>query len=165
MMSSPNRFKVLADLESEEGLSNTTKLSSEPKPQKEVRTKGQSQEVLSAVSATTIPPPEVFTEEDIEGATGDDDNEGATGDGDEDSGEGESEDESKLMQLRRQLRFRPVTRYECCSFSTLKVLEGRAYRLQHLWVGIVNCSQADLNKNVDMIAARRKEQEYFESSP
>ena len=46
-----------------------------------------------------------------------------------------------------------------------KVLEGRAYRLQHPWVGIVNRSQADINKNVNMIAARRKEQEYFESSP
>lgn len=47
----------------------------------------------------------------------------------------------------------------------IKVLEGRAYRLQHPWVGIVNRSQADINKNVDMIAARRKEREYFETSP
>lgn len=47
----------------------------------------------------------------------------------------------------------------------LKVLEGRAYRLQHPWVGIVNRSQADINKNVDMIIARRKESEYFETSP
>lgn len=46
-----------------------------------------------------------------------------------------------------------------------KVLEGRSYKLQHPWVGIVNRSQADINKNVDMMAARRKEQEYFESSP
>ena len=42
----------------------------------------------------------------------------------------------------------------------LKVLEGRQYRLQHPWVGIVNRSQADINRNVDMIAARRKEREY-----
>ncbi|KAH7835945.1 hypothetical protein Vadar_031343 [Vaccinium darrowii] len=49
--------------------------------------------------------------------------------------------------------------------NALDVLEGRSYRLQHPWVGIVNRSQADINKNVDMIAARRKEQEYFESSP
>ncbi|CAN6980475.1 unnamed protein product [Brassica rapa subsp. trilocularis] len=47
----------------------------------------------------------------------------------------------------------------------LDVLEGRAYRLQHPWVGIVNRSQADINKRVDMIAARRKEREYFETSP
>jgi dynamin GTPase len=32
-------------------------------------------------------------------------------------------------------------------------------------VGIVNRSQADINKNVDMLSARRKEKEYFESSP
>ncbi|KAM0847010.1 hypothetical protein ACQ4PT_055306 [Festuca glaucescens] len=49
--------------------------------------------------------------------------------------------------------------------DALDVLEGRAYRLQHPWVGIVNRSQADINKNVDMILARRKEQEFFESSP
>ncbi|KAL6187543.1 hypothetical protein ACLB2K_038941 [Fragaria x ananassa] len=49
--------------------------------------------------------------------------------------------------------------------NALDVIEGRAYRLQHPWVGIVNRSQADINKNVDMMAARRKEQEYFENSP
>ncbi|KAK9145249.1 hypothetical protein Sjap_005152 [Stephania japonica] len=49
--------------------------------------------------------------------------------------------------------------------NALDVLEGRSYRLQHPWVGIVNRSQADINKNVDMIAARRKEREYFSSSP
>ncbi|XP_010524455.1 PREDICTED: dynamin-related protein 1E [Tarenaya hassleriana] len=49
--------------------------------------------------------------------------------------------------------------------NALDVLEGRAYRLQHPWVGIVNRSQADINKNVDMMVARRKEREYFETSP
>ncbi|KAK9274258.1 hypothetical protein L1049_019072 [Liquidambar formosana] len=49
--------------------------------------------------------------------------------------------------------------------NALDVLEGRSYRLQHPWVGIVNRSQADINKNVDMIVARRKEREYFASSP
>ncbi|XP_028787296.1 dynamin-related protein 1E isoform X2 [Neltuma alba] len=49
--------------------------------------------------------------------------------------------------------------------NALEVLEGRSYRLQHPWVGIVNRSQADINKNVDMIAARRKEREYFATSP
>ncbi|KAL0865061.1 hypothetical protein Bca101_044179 [Brassica carinata] len=47
----------------------------------------------------------------------------------------------------------------------LDVLEGRSYHLQHPWVGIVNRSQADINKRVDMIAARRKEREYFETGP
>ncbi|KQJ97871.1 dynamin-related protein 1E [Brachypodium distachyon] len=49
--------------------------------------------------------------------------------------------------------------------NALDVLEGRAYRLQHPWVGIVNRSQADINRNVDMIIARKKEQEFFASSP
>ncbi|GAB4844246.1 Phragmoplastin drp1e [Ancistrocladus abbreviatus] len=49
--------------------------------------------------------------------------------------------------------------------NALDVLEGRAYRLQQPWVGIVNRSQADINRNVDMIAARHKEREYFATSP
>ncbi|KAG0457285.1 hypothetical protein HPP92_022442 [Vanilla planifolia] len=49
--------------------------------------------------------------------------------------------------------------------NALDVLEGRSYRLQHPWVGVVNRSQADINKNVDMIAARRREREYFATSP
>ncbi|KAG6407606.1 hypothetical protein SASPL_130602 [Salvia splendens] len=49
--------------------------------------------------------------------------------------------------------------------NALDVIEGRSYRLVYPWVGIVNRSQADINKNVDMIAARQKEREYFESSP
>ncbi|OVA05673.1 Dynamin central domain [Macleaya cordata] len=49
--------------------------------------------------------------------------------------------------------------------NALDVLEGRAYRLQHPWVGIVNRSQADINRNVDMIVARRREREYFATSP
>ncbi|GMN38425.1 hypothetical protein TIFTF001_007653 [Ficus carica] len=49
--------------------------------------------------------------------------------------------------------------------NAVDVLEGRSYRLQHPWVGIVNRSQADINKNVDMMAARRKEREYFQTSP
>ncbi|KAK9740437.1 hypothetical protein RND81_03G035000 [Saponaria officinalis] len=49
--------------------------------------------------------------------------------------------------------------------NALDVLEGRSYRLQHPWVGIVNRSQADINKNVDINSARRKEREYFEHSP
>eukprot|EP00249_Psilotum_nudum_P016137 c25674_g1_i1 orf=335-2170(-) len=48
--------------------------------------------------------------------------------------------------------------------NALEVLEGRSYRLQHPWVGVVNRSQADINRNVDMIAARRREREYFATS-
>lgn len=46
-----------------------------------------------------------------------------------------------------------------------KVIEGRSYRLQNPWVGVVNRSQADINKNTDMTVARRKEREYFATSP
>ncbi|XP_073128743.1 phragmoplastin DRP1E-like [Henckelia pumila] len=49
--------------------------------------------------------------------------------------------------------------------NAVDVLEGRSYRLQHPWVGVVNRSQADINRNVDMIVARRKEREYFATSP
>ncbi|CAM6046667.1 unnamed protein product [Sphagnum compactum] len=49
--------------------------------------------------------------------------------------------------------------------NALDVLEGQAYRLQHPWVGVVNRSQQDINKNVDMIAARRRERDYFAQSP
>ncbi|MFS7889321.1 putative dynamin central domain, Dynamin superfamily [Helianthus anomalus] len=49
--------------------------------------------------------------------------------------------------------------------NALDVLEGRAYRLQHPWVGIVNRSQADINKNTDMTYARQREWEYFATSP
>ncbi|GJU31888.1 dynamin-related protein 1E-like protein [Tanacetum coccineum] len=38
----------------------------------------------------------------------------------------------------------------------MKVLEGIAYRLQHPWVGIVNRSQADINKNTGMMYAGKR---------
>lgn len=50
-------------------------------------------------------------------------------------------------------------------FLLAQMLEGRAYRLKFPWIGVVNRSQADINKNVDMIAARRREREYFNSTP
>uniref|UniRef100_A0A7N2MDK0 Dynamin-type G domain-containing protein n=1 Tax=Quercus lobata TaxID=97700 RepID=A0A7N2MDK0_QUELO len=49
--------------------------------------------------------------------------------------------------------------------NALDVIEGRSYRLHHPWVGIVNRSQADINKNVDILVARCKEWEYFATSP
>ncbi|KAL0547003.1 hypothetical protein IC582_016924 [Cucumis melo] len=49
--------------------------------------------------------------------------------------------------------------------DAVDILEGKAYRLKFPWVGVVNRSQADINKNVDMIAARRREREYFASTP
>ncbi|MED6187393.1 hypothetical protein PIB30_076023 [Stylosanthes scabra] len=49
--------------------------------------------------------------------------------------------------------------------DAVDILEGKAYKLNFPWIGVVNRSQADINKNVDMIAARRREQEYFETTP
>ncbi|KAF9607284.1 hypothetical protein IFM89_033491 [Coptis chinensis] len=65
------------------------------------------------------------------------------------------------------LTFAVLTKLDLMDKGTnaVDVLEGRAYRLQHPWVGVVNRSQADINRNVDMIAARRREREYFASSP
>ncbi|KAL4383884.1 hypothetical protein GQ457_15G019840 [Hibiscus cannabinus] len=49
--------------------------------------------------------------------------------------------------------------------DAVDILEGKAYKLQFPWIGVVNRSQADINKSVDMIAARRREREYFQNSP
>ncbi|MBA0689774.1 hypothetical protein Goari_007488, partial [Gossypium aridum] len=43
--------------------------------------------------------------------------------------------------------------------DAVDILEGKSYRLKFPWIGVVNRSQADINKNVDMIAARRRERE------
>lgn len=50
-------------------------------------------------------------------------------------------------------------------FGDFQILEGRGYKLRYPWVGVVNRSQADINKSVDMIAARRRERDYFQTSP
>ncbi|CAL2260597.1 unnamed protein product [Prunus armeniaca] len=49
--------------------------------------------------------------------------------------------------------------------DAVEMLEGKSYRLKFPWVGVVNRSQADINKNADMIAARRREHEYFSTTP
>uniref|UniRef100_I1NQP0 Dynamin-type G domain-containing protein n=1 Tax=Oryza glaberrima TaxID=4538 RepID=I1NQP0_ORYGL len=45
--------------------------------------------------------------------------------------------------------------------NAVDMLEGRSYRLQYPWIGVVNRSQQDINKSVDMIVARHREREYF----
>ncbi|KAB2000526.1 hypothetical protein ES319_D12G238100v1 [Gossypium barbadense] len=80
---------------------------------------------------------------------------------------------SDAMKLSREVdptgerTFGVLTKLDLMDKGTnaIDVLEGRAYPLQHPWVGIVNRSQADIKKNVDMIASRRKEREFFASSP
>ncbi|KAK7330857.1 hypothetical protein VNO77_25062 [Canavalia gladiata] len=49
--------------------------------------------------------------------------------------------------------------------NALDVLEGRSYPLRNPWVGIVNRSQSDINRNLNMIAARQREREFFTTSP
>ncbi|GFY81521.1 DYNAMIN-like 1B [Actinidia rufa] len=58
-----------------------------------------------------------------------------------------------------------VKRAEYPAVVVQGILEGRAYKLQFPWIGVVNRSQADINKNTDMIAARRREREYFANTP
>ncbi|KAK9094078.1 hypothetical protein Scep_025547 [Stephania cephalantha] len=49
--------------------------------------------------------------------------------------------------------------------DAVDILEGKSYRLQFPWIGVVNRSQADINKSVDMINARQREREYFANTP
>lgn len=49
--------------------------------------------------------------------------------------------------------------------DAVDMLEGRSYKLKFPWIGVVNRSQADINKSVDMIAARKREREYFSTTP
>ncbi|KAK7274250.1 hypothetical protein RIF29_15332 [Crotalaria pallida] len=44
-------------------------------------------------------------------------------------------------------------------------IRSRAYKLKFPWIGVLNRSQQDINKNVDMIAAKRREHEYFANTP
>ncbi|KAL7609093.1 dynamin-related protein 5A isoform X1 [Lactuca sativa] len=48
--------------------------------------------------------------------------------------------------------------------DAVDILEGKSYRLKFPWVGVVNRSQQDINKRVDMSSARRREREYFSNS-
>ncbi|XWS62086.1 hypothetical protein CRYUN_Cryun07bG0181000 [Craigia yunnanensis] len=80
---------------------------------------------------------------------------------------------SDAMKLSREVdptgerTFGVLTKLDLMDKGTnaVDVLEGRAYPLQHPWVGIVNRSQADINKNVDMIAARQRERQFFATNP
>ncbi|XP_024543962.1 dynamin-related protein 1E [Selaginella moellendorffii] len=80
---------------------------------------------------------------------------------------------SDAMKLAREVdptgdrTFGVLTKLDLMDKGTnaIDVLEGHSYRLQRPWIGVVNRSQADINKSVDMIVARRREREYFSSSP
>ncbi|GMH21748.1 hypothetical protein Nepgr_023590 [Nepenthes gracilis] len=74
---------------------------------------------------------------------------------------------SREVDPRGERTFGVLTKIDLMDKGTdaVDILEGRAYKLQYPWVGVVNRSQAEINKNVDMIAARRKEREFWANSP
>ncbi|KAL5998969.1 Phragmoplastin drp1a [Asimina triloba] len=74
---------------------------------------------------------------------------------------------SREVDPKGERTFGVLTKIDLMDKGTdaVDILEGKSYRLQFPWIGVVNRSQADINKSVDMIAARRKEREYFQTSP
>ncbi|GAB2271813.1 hypothetical protein Dimus_006646 [Dionaea muscipula] len=74
---------------------------------------------------------------------------------------------SREVDPKGERTFGVLTKVDLMDKGTdaVDILEGRAYKLQFPWVGVVNRSQADINKNVDMIAARHKEREFWANSP
>ncbi|KAL7002372.1 Phragmoplastin drp1a, partial [Sarracenia purpurea var. burkii] len=74
---------------------------------------------------------------------------------------------SREVDPKGERTFGVLTKIDLMDKGTdaVDILEGRAYKLQYPWIGVVNRSQADINKNTDMIAARRREREYFANTP
>ncbi|OVA14696.1 Dynamin central domain [Macleaya cordata] len=74
---------------------------------------------------------------------------------------------SREVDPKGERTFGVLTKIDLMDKGTdaVDILEGKSYRLQFPWIGVVNRSQADINKSVDMIAARRREREYFASTP
>ncbi|KAF3439863.1 hypothetical protein FNV43_RR18141 [Rhamnella rubrinervis] len=74
---------------------------------------------------------------------------------------------SREVDPRGERTFGVLTKIDLMDAGTnaVDILEGKAYKLQFPWIGVVNRSQADINKSVDMIAARRREREYFANTP
>ncbi|KAG8391944.1 hypothetical protein BUALT_Bualt01G0239700 [Buddleja alternifolia] len=74
---------------------------------------------------------------------------------------------SREVDPKGERTFGVLTKIDLMDKGTdaVDILEGKAYRLQFPWIGVVNRSQQDINKNVDMIAARHREREYFAQTP
>ncbi|KAL3651494.1 hypothetical protein CASFOL_004496 [Castilleja foliolosa] len=74
---------------------------------------------------------------------------------------------SREVDPKGERTFGVLTKIDLMDKGTdaVDMLEGRAYKLQFPWIGVVNRSQQYINKNVDMIAARRREREYFAETP
>ncbi|KAL8554120.1 hypothetical protein ACS0TY_002370 [Phlomoides rotata] len=74
---------------------------------------------------------------------------------------------SREVDPKGERTFGVLTKIDLMDKGTdaVDILEGKSYKLQFPWIGVVNRSQADINKNVDMIAARQREKEYFYQTP
>ncbi|KAM7275591.1 hypothetical protein ACFE04_017457 [Oxalis oulophora] len=74
---------------------------------------------------------------------------------------------SREVDPKGERTFGVLTKIDLMDAGTdaVDILEGKSYKLQFPWIGVVNRSQADINKSVDMIAARRREREYFQTTP
>ncbi|KAL5989359.1 hypothetical protein ACLOJK_010249 [Asimina triloba] len=74
---------------------------------------------------------------------------------------------SREVDPKGERTFGVLTKIDLMDKGTdaVDILEGKSYRLQYPWIGVVNRSQADINKSVDMIAARRRERDYFANTP
>ncbi|CAM0953995.1 unnamed protein product [Alopecurus aequalis] len=74
---------------------------------------------------------------------------------------------SREVDPKGERTFGVLTKIDLMDKGTdaVDILEGRSYRLQFPWIGVVNRSQQDINKSVDMIAARRRERDYFANTP
>ncbi|XP_028096275.1 dynamin-related protein 1A-like isoform X3 [Camellia sinensis] len=74
---------------------------------------------------------------------------------------------SREVDPKGERTFGVLTKIDLMDKGTdaVEILEGKSYKLQFPWIGVVNRSQADINKNADMISARRREREYFSSTP
>ncbi|KAG6484590.1 hypothetical protein ZIOFF_053111 [Zingiber officinale] len=74
---------------------------------------------------------------------------------------------SREVDPKGERTFGVLTKIDLMDKGTdaVDILEGKSYKMQFPWIGVVNRSQADINKNVDMIAARHREREYFANTP
>ncbi|GAB4861591.1 hypothetical protein Ancab_036784 [Ancistrocladus abbreviatus] len=74
---------------------------------------------------------------------------------------------SREVDPKGERTFGVLTKIDLMDKGTdaVDILEGRAFKLQYPWIGVVNRSQADINKNVDMMAARRRERDFWTHSP
>ncbi|CAH1412208.1 unnamed protein product [Lactuca virosa] len=65
----------------------------------------------------------------------------------------------KFLVNTRERTFGVLTKIDLMEKGTdaVDMLEGKSYRLKFPRIGVVNRSQADINKSVDMIVSRMKE--------